>query len=141
MLNIHPSGFLAELHVLSAPTLQQFTCHAAENDFHDAEEEELLLPHTLQQLVTDGEIASSRAFLGALSITGTSIAAIRCVSGEEAIAQLRISLNTFGKPESAVADCLPCLLELSNDLKKLADDGVVVVRPALSSEGPLLQRA
>jgi len=138
-MNTFPSGFMADFHILTGITEEEFAQYASETDFNDVEQGEPLLAQALQEQATRHEISSPQVFLGARSLAGTSIAKIKKMKGEDLLDQLAELIEQFGGEKSEIMGCLPALFAHSNTLSQLAQDGIEIVRPNVNAPSASLE--
>lgn len=137
-MDTFPFGFLQDLYVLTPLAPGDFAAIARQDDFQDVEPDELLLPPSLQHLLTNGEVHSDATFFGTSSFSGTTLAAITRQRGDDVLAQLRATLVAFGRPAEDLLACLPALLRMSTELRACHDEGIAALRATTGENGPKL---
>ncbi len=133
-MNVFPNGFLLDLHALVTPSSHQ----PGEGTFVDTLEGEFLLPPTLVEIVTRGEITEGTCFLGIDSLGGSTEAEVRMVNGPTYLHEVMVLARQFGADSEDEAAALDLVLKLSEVLRKLSQEGIRRVRRTAHTPGELL---
>ncbi|MEQ8822538.1 MAG: hypothetical protein RLY93_20065 [Sumerlaeia bacterium] len=137
-MDTFPHGFLADLYCLTSLSGADFDRIEGPAGFHDTDPGEWLAPPAWLPALSGGEIESAQCFLGLDSFSGTTAGRIAKVNGPDLILRLQETALAFGQSVDVVSDLLQAVIDQSNRLKALAQNGVSVVRPSGSNARVLI---
>jgi hypothetical protein len=132
-MNFFPHGFMLELYALVTPDGHV----PAEGVFVDTQPGEYLLPPSLVEIVTGGEVRDPQCFMGVETLAGSTEAEARLVHGPTYLAAVMEVAHQYAADTDDEAAVLDMVLKLSEMLRRMTDQGIRLVRRNADTMGEL----